>query len=161
MKTIMKNLLACACVLFAAPTLFGMQQDEDLKNQLMKAIRDHDIAEIDALVAAGVVVNRLDEHGMTPLKRLVYTAGSESMLLLLERYKADPNIGLPLFVAAESVDTDKVCLLIAYGADTEAVFTKRFRMQGVRALSRAASLRGSGSDDNVRALLEEGADGDH
>jgi uncharacterized protein len=152
---------------------------------LMRAVGD--INKVKLLLDRGVNVEARSELGYTALMVAANTAGASAVVKLLLAHNADPNgrdnrTTPPLMYAADS-DIESLKLLIAAGADVNAsrqngasallwaavgpagavplLLEKRANINAVRARDGLTPLivaARSGATDNVRVLLEHGAD---
>lgn len=128
-------------------------------NDAIEAVRSHDVARVQSLLAGGVDVDSRDSEGATLLMRAAYE-GDLPMVLMLLQAGADVNAADERGWAALSKSTynfevkrgfpDVVQALINAGANIEAQIT-----YGVRPLMLAA---GYGETEVVEALLEAGAE---
>jgi ankyrin repeat protein len=145
-RVIVVGLFVCTPVLLA-------QTPETPSDALYSAIRDNNLAKIQALLDGGADVNAGDPRGgSTPLMHAASAGSVESMRLLIDR-KANVNAvnsaGATALMMAVT-DIDKVRLLLGAGADVN-VATKR---------GRTALLLAALSDRSapiVRMLMANGA----
>ena len=126
---------------------------QDLNTKLADAVRTHDAAAIERLLAEGADPNSKDKNGRTSLMEAASGGYTDTVRALLHA-GADVNatdmVGwTALFWAAFSRRTDTLRALVAKGADINA---KDY--EGRTALFWAAS---SGYTDIVRVLLEKGS----
>ena len=147
MKRVLAALLLCTSAVRAQ--VGGLPPGD----ALYAAIRANDLAGLASLLAAGEDVNAAEPRGgMTPLMHAAVSGSPEAMKMLLDK-GASPNTSNTAGVTAlmmSVTDIDKVNLLLAKGADVNAV-TKR----GRSALLLAAMS--DGSAPIVRLLIAKGA----
>ena len=86
----------------------------DPTQDLIKAVKSHDIAGMKTAIGAGADVNAKDEGGNTPLNYAIWWP--DEVTLLIDS-KADVNLNRPLSSAATSGETESVNLLIKAGAN--------------------------------------------
>ena len=93
------------------------------KTPLIQAVRDGDLAKVEALAASGASLNTLTEQG-TPLEAAV-RAGEDRIAWFLLREGASPDLATesnttPLMVASTKGERRLVRLLLSAGADVNA-----------------------------------------
>jgi len=138
----------------AAPPSTQVEQTTPLH----EAVHQKDAAKAAALVKAGADVNRVNRYGVTPLSLAAGNGDATITRLLLDAgadlRKADAALTdgrTVLMLAARTGSVEAMALLVAHGADVNAVE----RRMGTTALMWAAAEdRGAA----VRALAEAGAD---
>ena len=86
----------------------------DPSQDLLKAVKSHDIAAMKTAIAAGADVNTKDEGGNTPLNCAIWWP--DEVKLLIES-KADVNLHQPLSSAATWGETESLNLLLKAGAN--------------------------------------------
>lgn len=137
------------------------QAGQDINNQFFDAVAKDNLSAVRALLAKGADVNAKDGDGATPLGNAI-SYGRDDMVKLLLENGAALNIGGihdPLYLAAFSLRTDVVGLLLRHGANINATLVNSqplltFAVQQDRP-DVARFLLANGADVNVK-----GSDGD-
>ena len=146
-KRIVMGLLLCTAVVSG-------QDAGSSSDAFYSAIRDNDLARLQAMLKGGANLNASDPRGGgTPLMYTAAVGSIEAMTMLLEQgadVNAANNVGATALMWAVT-DIDKVRLLLARGADAKVV-----SQRGRTALFLAA--RSDRSADIVKLLIATGAD---
>ncbi|MFL2870643.1 MAG: PQQ-binding-like beta-propeller repeat protein [Pirellulaceae bacterium] len=94
--------------------------------QLLKAARDGDLADIKKLIDSGADVNFVDQFGITPIWQAALKGRAEAIKLLLE-LKANPDTHDAIWYLSPltvTQDADLIRLLIRHGADPRMLIKK-------------------------------------
>lgn len=136
---------------------------EDVQ-QLMDAIAENRVDDVEKLLAAGVQVNSDVQGGCTPLEQALYGNNAELVRLLLDA-GAWPDIvsnchtgRLPVFIAAERHSLDMMALLLQAGADPNGHFSSAQILSGEKALTPLMIAAGEGDLPMAELLLYYGCD---
>jgi hypothetical protein len=140
-------------------TALGCAEQDDPKQQFIRAVRNNDRATVERLLAAGVSVGTRDSDNPDARAALFHAAlfGYNDLVKLLLAKGADINgapgapVPTPLMGAASQGNATTVAILIEAGAEVG----RRDPATGSTALAEAASR---GSLETVRLLLQAGAD---
>ena len=127
--------------------------ETNLSNEFYTAIRNNDMAKLEALVEQGGNVNIADDKGITPLMNAAALGSPEAVQLLLDK-GADVNARNTFNATAliwAAADLRKVKLLVAHKADVNAASKVGHTPLLVAALS-------DPSIEIVRLLISKGAD---
>ena len=141
--------------LLAAALAVQLQADATGTTPLLLAVRDDNVAQVDALLKAGADVKASNRYGITPLY-LAAQNGNASIIEKLLKAGTGANDAVAegetaLMTAARSGHVDAVKTLIARGAVVDA----REHWRGQTALMWAAA---EGHPDVIRELAAHGAD---
>jgi ankyrin repeat protein len=147
MKRIVATMLICTSAVFA-------QDAASPSDAFYSAIRNNDLAKLDAMLAGGANPNVADPRGgATPLMYAAAIGSIESMTRLMDKgadVNASNSAGATALIWA-ATDISKVRLLLSRGADAKAV-----SQRGRTALFIA--VRNDASADIARLLIAAGAD---
>ena len=89
--------------------------------EILEASKRGDTGEVERLIREGEDVNRMDEHGRSPIHLASWHGHTDTVELLLDRganiEEKDNDGDTPIYRAAEGGHTDTVKLLLDRGAD--------------------------------------------
>ena len=153
--TVLLAVALAVCAIHLRADDASVKPDATGTTPLFWAVRDDNIARVDALIKAGADVKVANRYGVTPLY-LAALNGNAAIIEKLLKAGADANAAATegetaLMTAARSGHVDAAKVLIAHGASVDA----RENWRGQTALMWAAA---EGHADMIRELAAHGAD---